>query len=50
MDLQFDDWLDGIEKTVQNSIKEAQDKESEGNFMGFLFYIILAVQSVVLSI
>ena len=40
MDLQFDDWLDGIEKTVQNSIKEAQDKESEGQFMGFFAFIL----------
>ncbi|XP_041351534.1 E3 ubiquitin-protein ligase UBR2-like isoform X2 [Gigantopelta aegis] len=35
VDLRFDDWLDGIEKTVQNSIKEAQDKESEDDFSLF---------------
>ena len=28
--LSLHDWLDGIQKTVRNSIKEARDKESEG--------------------
>ena len=30
VDLSFDDWLDGIQKTVKASIQEQQDQQSEG--------------------
>ena len=30
VELSLSDWLDGIQKTVKASIKEAKDKESEG--------------------
>ncbi|XP_048259504.1 E3 ubiquitin-protein ligase UBR2-like isoform X2 [Haliotis rufescens] len=32
VDLKYDDWLDGIQKTVQNSIQETKDQESEEDF------------------
>ncbi len=30
VELSINDWLDGIQKTVRASIKEAKDKKSEG--------------------
>ena len=30
VELSLNDWLDGIQKTVRNSMQEAKDKESEG--------------------
>ncbi|XP_005107156.1 E3 ubiquitin-protein ligase UBR2 isoform X1 [Aplysia californica] len=35
VELKFDDWLDGIQKTVVNSIKEAEDKESKDDLLLF---------------
>lgn len=34
-ELRFDDWLDGILKTVVNSITQAEDKESKGRSLKF---------------
>ena len=31
VELSFNDWLDGIQKTVKGSIQEQQDKQSEGD-------------------
>ncbi|KAH9509159.1 E3 ubiquitin-protein ligase ubr2 [Bulinus truncatus] len=35
LELRFDDWLDGILKTVVNSIKQAEDKESQDELLLF---------------
>ena len=32
VDLSLNDWLDGIQKTVQASVREAKDEESEGEY------------------
>ncbi|XP_059148021.1 E3 ubiquitin-protein ligase UBR2-like isoform X2 [Physella acuta] len=35
LELRYDDWLDGILKTVVNSIKQAEDKESQDELLLF---------------
>lgn len=37
VDLSFNDWLDGIQKSVKRSIKETEDKEANGKIYNCLF-------------
>lgn len=42
VDLSLTDWLDGLQKTVKNSIQQHRDKESQG--ITTLFGLLTALQ------